>query len=77
MNCPFGSIKDQVDAVDEVLKKLDDPNITVVATIAPAVRVALGEEFGMEPGSLVTEKMYGALKKAGFKIMIDIAKLKW
>ena len=69
MNCPFGAIKDQVDAVDEVLKKLDDPNITVVATIAPAVRVALGEEFGMEPGSLVTEKMYGALKKAGFKIM--------
>ncbi len=64
-----GAIKDQVDAVDEVLKKLDDPNITVVATIAPAVRVALGEEFGMEPGSLVTEKMYGALKKAGFKIM--------
>ena len=69
VNCPFGSIKDQVDAVDEVMKKLDDPNITVVATIAPAVRVALGEEFGMEPGSLVTEKMYGALKKAGFKIM--------
>jgi len=69
VNCPFGAIKDQVDAVDEVLKKLDDPNITVVATIAPAVRVALGEEFGMEPGSLVTEKMYGALKKAGFKIM--------
>ncbi len=69
VNCPFGSIKDTEDTVGEVIKKLDDPNITVVATIAPAVRVALGEEFGMETGSLVTEQMYGALKKAGFKIM--------
>lgn len=69
VNCPFGSIKDTEDTVAEVIKKLDDPNITVVATVAPAVRVALGEEFGMETGSLVTEQMYGALKKAGFKIM--------
>jgi ferredoxin hydrogenase large subunit len=69
VNCPFGSIKDTEDPLAEVIKKLDDPNITVVATIAPAVRVALGEEFGMEPGTLVTKQMYGALKKAGFKIM--------
>lgn len=69
VNCPFGSIKDTVDVVDDVIEKLKDGKSTVVATVAPAVRVALGEEFGMEPGTLVTEKMYGALKKAGFKIM--------
>ncbi|MGL5270271.1 MAG: [FeFe] hydrogenase, group A [Selenomonadaceae bacterium] len=69
VNCPFGAIEDTVDMVDPVLKKLEDPSITVVATVAPAVRVALGEEFGMEPGTLVTHKMYGALKKAGFKVM--------
>lgn len=69
VNCPFGAIHDKVDVVDEVLEKLKDKKLTVVATIAPAVRVALGEEFGMEPGSLVTEQMYGALKKIGFKIM--------
>ena len=69
VNCPFGAIEDTVDVVDTVIEKLNDPKTTVVATVAPAVRVALGEEFGMEPGSLVTEQMYGALKAAGFKIM--------
>ena len=69
VNCPFGAIEDTVDVVDEVIAKLKDSNTTVVATVAPAVRVALGEEFGMEPGKLITEQMYGALKKAGFKIM--------
>jgi len=69
VNCPFGSIKDTSDAVDEVIQKLQDQKTTVVAMIAPAVRVALGEEFGMKPGELVTERVYGALKNAGFKIM--------
>jgi ferredoxin hydrogenase large subunit len=69
VNCPFGSIQDTVDVVDDVIEKLQDGKSTVVAMVAPAVRVALGEAFGMEPGTLVTQKMYGALKKAGFKIM--------
>lgn len=69
VNCPFGAIRDTVDVVDTVLEKLQDGKSTVVATVAPAVRVALGEEFGMEPGTLVTAQMYGALKQAGFKIM--------
>lgn len=69
VNCPFGAIEDTVDVVDQVIEKLQDKNTTVVATVAPAVRVALGEEFGMEPGKLITEQMYGALKAAGFKIM--------
>jgi ferredoxin hydrogenase large subunit len=68
VNCPFGAPKDTVDPVDKIISKLKDKNVTVVATIAPAVRVAIGEEFGMEPGMLATEKMYGALKQAGFKI---------
>ena len=55
VNCPFGAIEDIVDVVDLVIEKLKDRNMTVVATIAPAVRVALGEEFGMEPGKLITE----------------------
>lgn len=69
INCPFGSIKDTVNPVDIVLQKLQDKKLTVVATVAPAVRVAIGEEFGMEPGTLVTSQLYGALKAAGFKIM--------
>ncbi|SHK62410.1 ferredoxin hydrogenase large subunit [Selenomonas ruminantium] len=69
VNCPFGAIEDMADAVPAVKKKLADKETTVVATVAPAVRVALGEEFGIEPGKLLTEEMYGALKQAGFKIM--------
>jgi ferredoxin hydrogenase large subunit len=69
VNCPFGAPKDVVDVVDKVIEKLNNKQLTVVGTIAPAVRVAIGEEFGMEPGSLVTEKLYGALNQAGFKIL--------
>lgn len=69
INCPFGSISDTVDNVDAVIEKLQNKAITVVATTAPAVRVAIGEEFGMEPGTLTTEKLYGALKTAGFKVI--------
>lgn len=69
VNCPFGAIEDTFDPVDVVIEKLQNKQLTVVATVAPAVRVALGEEFNMEPGSLVTEQLYGALKQAGFKIM--------
>lgn len=68
VNCPFGAPIDVVDPVDQVIEKLKNSKLTVVAAVAPAVRVAIGEEFGMEPGSLVTEKMYGAMKQAGFKI---------
>jgi ferredoxin hydrogenase large subunit len=68
VNCPFGAPKDVVDRVDQVIKKLKNKNVTVVTSVAPSVRVAIGEEFGMKPGSLVTEKMYGALRKAGFVI---------
>ena len=69
VNCPFGAPQDTMDPVDSLIEKLKDSRTTVVATIAPAVRVAIGEEFGFEPGSLLTEKLYGALKKAGFKIL--------
>lgn len=69
VNCPFGAPTDVVDPVDRVLEQLKDKKVTVVATIAPSVRVAIGEEFGMPPGQLVTEKLYGAMKQAGFKVL--------
>ena len=68
VNCPFGAPTDVVDPVDHIIEKLKNKQLTVVAAIAPAVRVAIGEEFGMAPGSLVTEKLYGAMKEAGFKV---------
>jgi ferredoxin hydrogenase large subunit len=68
VNCPFGAPHDIVDPVGLVLEKLRDKRLTVVTSVAPSVRVAIGEEFGLEPGSLQTRRMYGALKKAGFVI---------
>lgn len=68
INCPFGAPRDTADTVATVAAKLRDGRTTVVGVIAPAVRVAIGEEFGMEPGTLATEKLYGAMSQAGFKI---------
>lgn len=68
VNCPFGAPYETSDAVDVVMDKLKDKSVTVVGIIAPAVRVAIGEEFGMPVGSLVTGKLYGAMKKAGIEI---------
>jgi len=68
INCPFGAPYETSDTVDEVIAKLKDRNITVVGIIAPAVRVAIGEEFGLPPGSLVTGKLYASMRKAGFEI---------
>ena len=53
------------------MKALNNPKKTVIVQTAPAVRVALGEEFGMEPGSRVTGKMVTALRQLGFNYVFD------
>jgi len=70
MVCPVGAIYEK-DQVDDVWKVLDDPAKHVVAQEAPAIRAALGEEFGMPPGSLVTGKMIAALRRLGFDQVFD------
>ena len=55
----------------EVLQALSNPKKTVVVQTAPAVRAALGEEFGMEPGTLVTGKLVAALRRLGFDYVFD------
>jgi len=68
--CPTGALTEN-DATWEVVEALADPEKVVVVQTAPAVRVALGEEFGGEPGSIVTGKMVSALKKIGFDHVFD------
>lgn len=70
INCPFNAIHD-LSMVEQVNKALDDPNLFVVVQEAPAVRVALGEEFGLAPGTNVKNKMYAALKELGFDKVYD------
>jgi len=55
------------DDIDKVWEALANPELHVVVQTAPAVRVALGEEFGMPIGSRVTGKMVAALSRLGLK----------
>lgn len=68
--CPTGALTEH-DATNKVIRALADPKKTVIVQTAPAVRVALGEEFGMEPGTIVTGKMVSALRRIGFDRVFD------
>lgn len=68
--CPTGALT-EVDHTNEIIRALSDPSKTVIVQTAPAVRAALGEEFGMEPGTLVTGKMVAALRRLGFDYVFD------
>jgi NADH-quinone oxidoreductase subunit G len=72
-HCPVGAIyeKDETAKVWEALCGHCDPELYPVVQIAPAVRVAIGEAFGMEPGTLSTGKLYAALRRLGFKAVFD------
>jgi len=68
--CPTGALT-EVDHTPKIIRALADPTKTVVVQTAPAVRAALGEEFGMPAGTLVTGKMTAALKELGFDHVFD------
>ncbi len=68
--CPVGALS-EVNNTRQVMSAIANPRKKVIVQTAPAVRVALGEEFGMEPGSRVTGKMVTALKKMGFDYVFD------
>ena len=68
--CPTGALTPRSE-IDDVWKALENPKKKVVAQIAPAVRVALGEAFGLEPGSIETGRITAALKALGFDQVYD------
>ena len=69
-HCPVGAIYEHSHA-KEVYAAVQDPTKHCVVQIAPAVRVALGEDFGYEPGTLLTGKIYAALRRLGFDAVFD------
>ncbi len=68
--CPTGALT-EVNNISKVWGAINDKNKYVVVQTAPAVRVALGEEFGAEPGTTVTYKMAEGLRKLGFDKVFD------
>ena len=70
VNCPVGALHEK-DDTNEVWAALQDPDKYVVVQPAPAVRAALGEEFGYPMGTSVTGKMAAALRRLGFDKVFD------
>ncbi|HAJ93719.1 MAG TPA: ferredoxin [Synergistaceae bacterium] len=70
MACPVGALYEK-DEVEDVWKAIHDPTKHVVVQEAPAIRAALGEEFGLPAGTLVTGKMISALRQLGFDKVFD------
>ena len=68
--CPVGALYAK-DETDEVWAAIDDPDKHVVIQTAPAPRSAMGELFGLEPGTPVTFEMNTALRRAGFDRVFD------
>ena len=69
-HCPVGAIYEN-DETEKLLKAIQDPEKHVAVQIAPAVRVAIGEAFGMEPGTIATGKIYAALRRLGVDVVFD------
>ncbi|MBQ6043619.1 MAG: iron hydrogenase small subunit [Clostridia bacterium] len=68
--CPTGALHEK-DSTKEVWAALADPDLHVVVQPAPAVRAALGEEFGMPVGTSVTGKLAASLRRLGFDKVFD------
>ncbi len=68
--CPVGALT-ELDHTNRLIKDLANPDKTVIVQTAPAVRAALGEEFGLPAGTSVTGKMVAALRKLGFAKVFD------
>ena len=69
-HCPTGAIA-EYDDTQKVWNMLKDKDLVTVVQIAPAVRVALGEEFGYDFGENLTGKIYAALRRIGFAKVFD------
>ena len=69
-HCPVGAIYEN-DQTGKAWDALRDPNKVAIAQIAPAVRVAIGEAFGLPPGAITTGKIYAALRRLGFEKVFD------
>lgn len=68
--CPTGALSIKTN-IDEVWDEINNPNKKVVVQIAPSVRVAIGEMFGLKAGENSIGKIYAALRRLGFDLIFD------
>ncbi len=70
LTCPMGALVPKYN-YKEVLANINDEESIVTISISPAVRVAIGDEFGYEKGEFLESKLVGVLKKIGFDYVFD------
>ena len=68
--CPTGALTIK-SSLDDVWARITNPEVKVIAHMAPSVRVALGEMFGLEPGENTIGKIDAALRRIGFDMVFD------
>ncbi len=68
--CPTAALT-EVNNISKIWDELDKKDKVTVVQVAPAVRVAIGEEFGLDPGSISTGKLVSALRELGFNYVFD------
>lgn len=68
--CPTGALH-EISHLDKVMTALNNPEKTVVASIAPTISVSIAEEFGIRPGTDLFGVIVAALRKIGFKYVFD------
>ena len=69
-HCPVGALTER-DDTSKVIDALNDPDKIVIAQIAPSIRTAWGEEFGLDPEKATVERLASALKIMGFDYVFD------
>ena len=69
-HCPVGALRER-DDTDRIMEALDDPDTIVLAQIAPSIRTAWGEEFGLGPEEATVERLASCLKEIGFDYVFD------
>ena len=69
-HCPVGALRER-DDTDRVVEALQDPEKIVVAQIAPSIRTAWGEPFGLDPEFATVKRLASCLKLAGFDYVFD------
>lgn len=70
LTCPVGALVPKYN-YKEILANINDEEKIVVVSASPAVRVAIGDEFGYEAGAFLEDKMVGVLKELGFDYVFD------
>ncbi|MEZ4357436.1 MAG: NADH-dependent [FeFe] hydrogenase, group A6 [Eubacteriales bacterium] len=70
VSCPVGALSERSE-IDKVWDAIHNPDLHVVVQPAPAIRVSIGEEFGMPIGTKVTGKLAAALRRVGFDRVFD------